>query len=647
VITVLAAAAIGIVGGGAFCAADRRLMKKGLWLQAAGAVCVAAAGLMAFVSASAYGDAFRSQLDPGFGVDRMSGLFLALIGLVAAPVLVFATAYFDSSGRARAVAALNAMFVLALVGVICARDVTTFLALWELMTLIPAVIILIWQTGRAARRAAFVYIAITHLAGTGVWTSLLVLAHEGALGGAPLSGGSRMQALVTVAALVGFGAKAGVMPLHTWLPRAHPIAPAPVSALMSGVMIKVALYGLIRVLVEWTQAPSWVGITVLALGAVSAVGGVVYALFEHELKRLLALHSIENVGIILLGLGAYLTLHAQGQNAWATFGLAAALLHTVNHGVFKALLFLGAGAFDQAIHDLNLDRLGGLAARMPLTGAAFGIGAAAIAGIPPLNGFVSEWLTLQALLHLGFGGDLPSGTAGAVALAALAVTAALAVFCFVKVIGLVLLGPARRHSAATANESPTPMLIGMGALAAACVFLGAAPAPLVERLTALTPGPVGRVEIGQAGLNLPATGHLPTLGIGLLLLGVTLVLLRARGRATAAETPTWACGQPVVRSLDWSSAGFTKALRLAFETILRPERDVVTTTRHGIVQEVSYWGEMPHHLDRMLYEPTVRLALAAAARVRRLQSGQLGMYVAYLAAVLFGLLVCLRLELLG
>jgi hydrogenase-4 component B len=647
VTAVLAAAVLCIVLGGTACAADGRLLRQGLWLQAAGALALGAAGLVALGSDSAWGDAFRSRLDPGIGVDRMSGLFLALIGLVAAPVLVFAGGYFDSSGRARAAAALNAAFVLALVGVVCARDVGTFLAFWELMTLIPAAIILVWNTGRTARRTAFVYIAITHVAGTGVWTALLVLAHAHALGGTPLSGGSRTQVLVTVAALIGFGAKAGVMPLHTWLPRAHPIAPAPVSALMSGVMLKIALYGLIRVLVQWTHAPTWVAIVVLALGGVSAVGGVVYALFEHELKRLLALHSIENVGIILLGLGAYLALHAQGQDAWAALGLAAALLHTMNHAVFKALLFLGAGAFEHATHDLNLDRLGGLASRMPVTGAAFGIGAAAIAGVPPLNGFVSEWLTLQALLHMGISGDLASGAAGAVGLAALAATAALAVFCFVKVIGLVLLGPARRHSAAAAREAPRSMLAGMGVLAGACVILGAVPGPLFERLIPLAPAPAGQTDIGWAGLSLPATGGLPTLALGLLILGVTLILVRARGRKTAGEAPTWACGQPVTRSLDWSSAGFTKALRLAFATILRPERDIITTTRHGIVQEISYRGEVPHHLDRLVFEPTARLALAGAARVRRLQSGQLGLYVAYLAAILFALLVCLRAGLLG
>ena len=203
------------------------------------------------------------------------------------------------------------------------------------------------------------------------------------------------------------------MPLHVWLPRAHPIAPAPVSALMSGVMIKVAIYGLVRVLVDWVGVlPVWFGVLVLGLGALSAVGGVVYALFQHDLKRLLALHSIENIGIIVLGLGACLVLRARGAETWAAFALAAALLHTLNHAIFKALLFLGAGAFERAVGSLELDRLGGLLRRMPWTGGAFLVGAMAIAGLPPLNGFASEWLTLQALLHVPAYGGVADGIGG-------------------------------------------------------------------------------------------------------------------------------------------------------------------------------------------------------------------------------------------
>ena len=286
-----------------------------------------------------------------------------------------------------------------------------FLGFWELMTLVPAAAILVDRRDEAVRRAVFVYLAITHLGGAGVWVAMLILAHEGALGGSLDAPG--LQAVVAIAAIIGFGTKAGLMPLHSWLPRAHPVAPAHISALMSGVMIKVALYGLIRVLFEWAgPVPLWVGIVLLALGLLSAVGGVLYALVQHELKRLLAFHSIENVGIIALGLGASLVFDAVGQPQWSAIAFAAALLHTLNHAVFKALLFLGAGCLRaSAVGSLELDRLGGLLRRMPWTGGTFLVGAMAIAGLPPLNGFASEWLTLQALLHCPRDRQPPRGRA--------------------------------------------------------------------------------------------------------------------------------------------------------------------------------------------------------------------------------------------
>ena len=454
-----------------------RSVGAGMYLQAAGATLLGLAGALVLWSGDAIGSSFRSDLHPALGVDRLSAVFLLMLGLAGGPALVFAAGYLGESGRDRAVGALSGLFVATLALLLCARDVLTFLGAWELMTLVPAAIILVWHNEERARRSVFVYVAVTHVAGTGAWVSLLVLADHGALGGRALDASSPTGALVAIAALIGFGAKAGVMPLHVWLPRAHPLAPAHVSALMSGVMIKIALYGLMRVLVEWLgQPPLWLGATVIALGAVSALGGIVYALFQHELKRLLALSSIENAGIIMLGLGAALVLRERGDPGWAGIAFGAALLHSINHAVFKSLLFLGAGALERAAHGLELDRLGGLLRRMPWTGAAFLIGAGAIAGIAPLNGFASEWLTLQALLHLALGHGVAAGVIGALALAALALTAALGVYCFVKVVGLVLLGPPRRTGCAEAVEGPWAMRCALVALAAWCVVLGWPPA---------------------------------------------------------------------------------------------------------------------------------------------------------------------------
>ena len=406
--------------------------------------------------------------------------------------------------------------------VICARDPLTFLLGWELMTLLPAAVILLAREGdEHARQTVFSYVAITHLGGVGTWIAILLLAEAGAIGNASaITSGSGLQTAIALAALIGMGTKAGVMPMHVWLPRAHPIAPAPVSALMSGVMIKVAIYALVRVLVEWLGVlPLWLCLLVLALGALSAVGGVTYALFEHDLKRLLALHSIENIGIIVLGIGACLLLRARGADQWAAFALGAALLHTVNHAVFKALLFMGAGAFERAVGSLEIDRLGGLLRRMPWTGAGFLVGAMAIAGLPPLNGFASEWLTLQALLHVSPYGNVADGVAGAIALGALASTAALALFCFVKVTGLALLGAPRRKAVADAEEAPRLMVGAVAFLALACVVLGLAPGLLFAPLVGLAPWPT--TEPTGIGLHLPGTGSLPTGGIALVLVALT------------------------------------------------------------------------------------------------------------------------------
>ena len=515
------------------------------------------------------------------------------------------------------------------------------------MTLVPAAIILVGRHDREARDSVFVYIGLTHLMGAGTWVAVLLLVDAEAFGGGtPLETGSGTQIAIAIAALAGMGTKAGLVPLHTWLPRAHPIAPAHVSALMSGVMIKLAVYGLVRVLVEWLgELPTWYGVVVLAVGGASAVIGVVYAIFQHELKRLLAFHSIENVGIIVLGLGACLLLHTRGADAWAGVALAAALLHTLNHAVFKGLLFLGAGAFERAAGSLEIDRLGGLLQRMPWTGGAFLVGAMAIAGLPPLNGFASEWLTLQSLLAVPANGGVAEGLAGAVALGALGATAALAVLCFVKVVGLVLLGQPRRARVAEATDAPFPMRGAVVVLAVACIVLGIVPGVLAGPLAGLAPWPTEHAP--SAAVEVPWDDALPAPGVALVLLVGTALLFTARGRRRAAPAPSWACGQRLGPELAWTSAGFTKPLRLVLEAVLRPTRDISQSVRGGVLQEVRYQGHVPHLFDTHLNRPITRVGLWAAARARRVQSGSLTAYVAYLVALVILLLAAVRIGVIG
>lgn len=655
-----------MVAAGGLIAALRRGLRWGLALQAVGMIVAGVGGAMLLLGAAAAGAEFTGSATVTFGLDDLTGFFLAALAVCSVPALIFAMGYVPGTRGARVVGPLTAAFLLSLVGVLTARSAMTFLAFWELMTLLPAAMILAARHESIARRAVFQYLAITHLGGAGVWIALLLLVGQGAFGdpAALQAAGGTMQAVVALTALVGFGTKAGIMPFHSWLPRAHPLAPSHVSALMSGIMIKVALYGLIRVLFEWLGAtPVWLAVLVLALGTLSSVGGVVYALFQHELKRLLAFHSIENVGIIVLGLGASLLFQARGQADWAALAFAAALLHVLNHAVFKALLFLGAGSFDRAVHGLDLDRLGGLLRRMPWTGGAFLVGSMAIAGLPPFNGFASEWLTLQALIHVATGAS-PAGASlsplgafgvgsalvGFVATVGLAITAALAVLCFAKVVGLVLLGSPRRQACAMAREVPRAMIAGTTILAVLCVVLGLLPGVLVPRLMLLA-SPAGAASIGglatgwdggsalRLQVPFPGSGGLPTLGVGMVLALLVVVLVAVRGGRRASVAPVWACGQRVEAPLRWTSAGFTKSLRLTLETALRAERAVDVEEKGGVVQAVTYHGAVPHLFDTLLYAPVVRGALGLAAFARRLQSGSLRAYVVYLLALIVLLLV--------
>src|SRR3989442_5197049 len=374
--------------------------------------------------------------------------------------------------------------------------------------------------------------------------------------------------------LFGFGIKAGIVPLHIWLPVAHPVAPSNVYALMSGVIIKTGIYGLTRVLFDFLGTPPlWWGVTVLTVGTISAVLGVLYALMEHDLKRLLAYHSIENIGIILMGLGAALMFLHSGHPVLATLALIAGLYHTINHATFKGLLFLGAGAVLHATHTRNMEEMGGLIKRMPQTAFFFLIGAVAISALPPLNGFVSEWLTYQALLQ-GFGTTeglwrLVFPLSGAM----LALTGALAAACFVKAFGITFLAQPRSDHAAQAHEAAPSMLFAMAVLTAACVLLGLFPTALVRLLAPLTQQLTGQqlsTQLSLAdGLVLTSltekTGTISTLGIVLMLvclLPIPFALWVVFARNSKIRIgPTWDCGQRgLTRQMEYTATGFSKPI---------------------------------------------------------------------------------------
>jgi hydrogenase-4 component B len=626
-------------------------LRPGLALQAVGLAVLGVSGASAVAGGDTAGAAFRSTVAPAFGVDPLTGFFLAVRAIAGVPALLFGGPYLEGGRNApRALGTLSAAFLLALVGLVPARDVTTFLGAWELMTVVPAAAILVARRSKEVRDAVFAYLAITHIGGAGVWVALLVLADRGAIGdpAALASAGSGVQTLVAISALVGFGTKAGLIPLHAWLPRAHPVAPAHLSALMSAVMIKVALYGLIRVEFEWLGAtPRWLGVALLVLGGVSAAGGVLWAIVQPDLKRLLAYSSIENCGIVVLALGASLLLAGEGEVLWAHIAFGAALLHIANHAVIKALLFLAAGSLERAVGALRLDELGGLLARMPWTGTSFLVGAAAIAGLPPLNGFVSEWLTLRSLLHAAMALPLGLAVAAGLALAVLAAASALAVLAFAKAVGLVLLGQPRRQECADATEADPAMRIALAVLAGLCVVLAATAGLMLPTLAELSPGPGPSLPDSWTLVDIPATGTLPVLVLPVVLTTIVTLLLRARGPRRAAPAPTWACGQQVVPALNWTSAGFSKPLVLVLEGLLRPRRQIEVVEDGGLVQEIHYSGDVPSLADRLLYDPAIQGGLRGAAVMRRLQTGNVRTYAMYLLGLVLVLLTLARVGVLG
>jgi len=589
-------------------------------------------------------------------MDPLSGFFLALVGAVTVPVSIYAMAYarHDRRGRLAFLA-----FIAAMAAVPLAANVMTFALAWELMSLASYSLVLHDRDAEESVRAAWVYAVMTHaglaclLAGMlllGAWTGSLRFADWRAA--APLlSPGARGLAFLALA--LGFAGKAGVIPLHVWLPVAHPAAPSHVSALMSGVMIKLGVYGLLRAGLDWLgPGPAWWGIVVILAGSVSALVGVLYALVDHDLKRLLAFHSIENVGIILIGAGAGMLFRQAGLGALAVLGVAAALYHTANHAAFKALLFLGAGAVVRGTGTRNMEEMGGLIKRMPWTAACFLVGSVAISGLPPLNGFVSEWLTFQALLQ---NARIPSPEVNlvfALAIAALALTGGLAAACFVKAFGITFLALPRSGAAAAAHEAPAAMRAGMVALGAACVALGLGPTLLVPVLFAvaapLAGSPAPPVVTGWVALSLPGEfARLSTLGAaaalvaGLLIPLALLRLLGAERRWRVYET--WGCGRLVQTArMEYTATAFANPFKRVFDFFYRPVRRLeveVHPESRFFVQKITYENPTRSVFEEWLYQPALEALRVAAHRVRALQSGSANLYLVYILAALLLMLV--------
>ena len=589
-------------------------------------------------------------------MDPLAGFFLAVIGVCTAAASLYAV---GAAGETHYDIGAYLAFVGALGVVPLAANAMTFLVAWEIMSLASWMLVLDRRDDAETRRAAWVYAVMTHAGLACLLAGMLLLgAHTGSLRFADwsavaptLSPGLRNAVWLLLA--LGFAGKAGVIPLHVWLPLAHPAAPSHVSALMSGVMIKLGVYGLVRVGFEWLgPAPATWGVVILLAGAVSAVVGVLYALVDHDLKRLLAFCSIENVGIILIGVGGAMLFRHAGLEALALLALVAALYHTVNHAMFKALLFLGAGAVVHGTGTRNMEAMGGLIKRMPWTAGCFLLGSMAIAGLPPLNGFVSEWLTFQALLQNIRLEEPALNLVFVLAIAALALTAGLAAACFVKAFGITFLALPRGDAAARAHDATPAMRLGMLVFAAACVLLGLGPTvvvpalgrvagPVVRAATPATWGGATTLSISESFARLSTLAIAAALVVGVAVPFVTLALAGVSRRRRLYET--WGCGRMLQTArMEYTATAFADPFKRVFRFFYRPEKQMwldVHPESRFFVRRMAYTNPASSLFEDWLYRPVLAVLRAFVARVQRLQSGSATAYLTYIFVVLLVLLV--------
>jgi len=574
-------------------------------------------------------------------IDAISAMFVLQIFVIGLLGVVYGLGYWKQAehpDNGRKLRLFYGLIVSALAVVVVARNAILFLAGWEVMALAAFLTITTEDEKREVREVGYVYLVATRIGTLCLFAmfALLFTARGDFAVEAPPT--TSLANAIFLLGVVGFGLKAGMMPMHVWLPGAHANAPSHVSALMSGVLIKIGIYGLVRFSSFFPHPPLWWGGLVLTLGAVSGILGVAFAIGQHDLKRLLAYHSVENIGIICMGLGTALVGRSLGRGELVALGLAGALLHTWNHGLFKALLFLSAGSVLHATHTREIDRMGGLQRAMPSTAFFFLVGAVAICGLPPLNGFVSELLVYLGLFRSVAATPGRLWLVGAFGAPALALIGALAVACFVKVFGAVFLGQPRSEHATHAHESGRSMLLPMAALAGLCAFIGIGSpliAPILDRaVSSWSPewSALHRPLIAQAPLvwiSLAAFAVLATIG-----LAAAVLRSRIRARAVVPQVGTWDCGyaQPSP-TMQYTSSSFAEMLVGLFAWALRPSG---YRPRLAAVfpHPEGFHSHVPETVLDLAVLPSTRAAGRAFNRMRFLQRGSVHRYVLYILLTL-------------
>ncbi|CAG1003117.1 MAG: hydrogenase 4 subunit B [Candidatus Methanoperedens sp.] len=630
----------------------------------------AAAGALSGVLFSSwiiFGDSFYftlsqdSYLKFGFFVDKLSAFFILVISISVFAVSIFSTGYVKEYFGKKNIGHLGFLyniFILSMIFVVCANNAIMFLIMWELMSVISFFLVVYEHEKPETRKAGFIYIVMTHI-GTGfiILSFMIFASGSGNFNFETFkAAGSTMTPLLKdlafIFAFIGFGTKAGIVPFHIWLPYAHPAAPSNVSALMSGVMIKTAIFMLIRINFDFLGASEslW-GYIVLIAGTISAIIGILYAVVESDMKRMLAFSSIENIGIILIGLGASMIFLSSGKPILSAIAAIAALYHLLNHSVFKGLLFMGAGSILYSTHTKNIEKLGGIIKKMPVSAILILIGVLSISAMPPFSGFVSEWLTFQSLL-LSF--NLNNNFAIitlSICAAFLALTGALAAYCFLKFFGMVFLALPRSEHAQHAKEVNIPMLAAMGIFALLSILLGILPMYVLPALDRIAASFIGTSAFSQSipvgtfwMVSIPSSHGISIstpvlLAILLILMLIPAIILLINRNTRQPFYETWGCGQPVSTSRnEYSAKAFSKPVQVWFKSLYRPARETEATYSSPYLKEsFKFESRIEQVFEQYLYNPVVDFVMVKSRKARLIQTGSIHAYLGYI----FGILIIL------
>lgn len=588
-----------------------------------------------------------------FGIDNISAFFIIVISILSIAVSIYSIDYTKHLKNARVFTFLYSLFVFSIYGVVISTNIFAFLVFWEGMSILSYFLVA-FENNPASSKAGLIYAIMTHIGTAFIITSFLILSYwTNSMDLVTFKALSykipnNIKGLIFVFALVGFGFKAGIMPFHYWLPIAHPSAPSNISALMSGVMIKTGVYGIIRVCYEILgQGSDWWGILILSLGALSAILAIMQAVMEKDIKRLLAYSSIENIGIIFLGLGASMLFANYNMKTLSAISLLACFYHILNHSIFKGLLFMSAGSVLHSTGTKNMEKLGGLIKKMPKTALFFLIGSISICALPPFNGFVSEWILYQSLIS-GF--YAPSNFVKIMTplfASSLALTGAIAGTAFVKAFGISFLGKPRNSSADNAQESTLTMTVSMCFLAVLCLLLGIFPNIVISILTFPIFSLTGTlVDSFTKGPFIMVSGSVSTPLIALtLIMFILMAVMFIRvffGRKNVEFKESWDCGILSLNSrMQYTGTAFTKPLKIIFKQVYMPRREVKInySVDKLFVSSMKYSGDIAPFFRHYILEPLFRWINNFAEKIKLLQSGGLHLYLAYILFTLVVLLI--------